>query len=96
MPDESGKLTSADIPIIDAFMQRHSPDMCLTCPVTGVRVPLSQWQFSDRLCMLPNSGKHQQMDEKRSTPVLSCTSPAGGMLFVSAVHIGLLIPVRVH
>lgn len=96
MPDESGKLTSADIPIIHAFMQRHSPDMCLTCPVTGTRVPLSQWQISDRLCMLPNSGQHLQMDARKTTPVLSCMSPAGGMLFVSAIYLGLVVPAKAH
>ena len=96
MPSETGQLTAADIPIIDAFLARVSPDRCLTCSITGARVPISQWQFSDRLCMLPNSGPHLQMDATSTTPVLSCTSPAGAMLFVNAIHMGLVLRVQAH
>jgi len=90
MPDESGKLTSADIPIINTFIRRVSPDNCLTCPVTGSRVEISQWTISDRLCMLPISGAHFQPDLTSTAPVLSCRSPAGGVVFLDAIHIGLL------
>lgn len=90
MPDESGKLTSADIPIIEAFMTRATSDGCLSCPVTGSRVPIAQWQISDRLCMLPISGQHFQADLTSTAPVLSCRSPAGGVVFLDAIYIGLL------
>ena len=90
MPDESGKLTSAAIPIIEAFLKRVSPDGCLTCPVTGGRVLVAHWQISDRLCMLPTSGAHFQADLTSTAPVLICRSPAGGVVFLDALHIGLL------
>ena len=90
MPDESGKLTSADIPIINDFFGRASPDGCLTCPVVGGRVPIAQWQISDRLRMLPTSGLHLKGDLANAAPVLSCRSPAGGVVFLDAVHIGLV------
>lgn len=90
IPDESGKLTSAAIPIIEAFMKRVTLDGCLTCPVTGGRVPIAQWQISDRLCMIPTSGANFQPDLRTSSPVLSCRSPAGGVVFLDALHMGLL------
>ena len=90
MPDQSGKLISADLPIINNFIRRVSPDDCLTCPVTGSRVQISQWQISDRLRMLPVSGQHFQADLTSTMPVLSCRSPAGGVVFLDAIQIGLL------
>lgn len=90
MSSEDGKLSPADIPIIEAFMSRATLDGCLTCPVTGDRIPISQWQISDRLCMLPTSGAHLQADLTSTAPVLTCRSPAGGVVFLDAVHVGLL------
>jgi hypothetical protein len=90
MPDESGRLTSADIPIINNFIRRVSPDNCLTCPVTGSRVQINEWQISDRLCMLPVSGQQFKADLNSTAPVLSCRSPAGGIVFLDAIYIGLL------
>ena len=96
MPDESGKLTSADIPIISAFMGGVTPDRCLTCPVTGSRIPISQWQISDRLCMLPTSGAHFQADLNSPAPVLTCRSPAGGVVLLDALYMGLLLRAVPH
>ena len=90
MPDVSGKLTPADVPIINEFFYRVAPDSCLTCPITGARIPITQWQISDRLCMLPTSGQHLQADLAKTAPVLSCRSPAGGVIFVDAIYMGLL------
>lgn len=90
MPDESGKLTSADIPIINDFLSHASPDNCLTCPITGGRVQIGLWQISDRLCMLPVSGQHFQADPTITAPVLCCRSPAGGVVFLDAIYMGLL------
>ena len=90
MPDESGRLTQADIPIINRFFARVSPDGCLTCPVTGGRVPIRQWEISDRLRMLPTSGLHLKGDVANAAPVLSCRSPAGGVVFLDALHVGLV------
>ena len=90
MADESGKLTSADIPIINNFIRHVSPDNCLTCPVTGGRVQIGQWQISDRLCMLPVSGSNLQADPTTTMPVLTCRSPAGGMVFLDAISMGLI------
>lgn len=90
MPSEDGKLTAADIPIINNFVRRTSPDNSLTCPVTGARIQISKWVISDRLCMLPVSGKHFQADLTSTAPVLSCRSPAGGVVFLDAIFIGLL------
>lgn len=96
MPDENGKLTPNDIPIINAFMVRSTPDNCLSCPVTGTRIPISQWQISDRLCMLPISGQYFQTDLISRVPVVSCRSPAGGIVFLDAVHVGLLKRAAAH
>ena len=96
MPDETGKLTSADIPIINDFIARVSRDSCLTCPVTGERVLIGQWQISERLCMLPVSGQHLQADPARTAPVLCCRSPAGGVVFLDAIYMGLLKPATAH
>lgn len=82
MSDESGELTSADAPIIEAFMKRVTSDNCLSCPVTGTRILLTQWQISDRLCMLPVSGQHFHADLTSTMPVLSCRSPAEGVVFL--------------
>ena len=90
MPDDNGKLTSADIPIINDFITRASPDNCLSCPVTGDRIPASEWMISDRLCMLPTSGVYFKADLVNSAPVLSCRSPAGGVVFLDALNMGLL------
>ena len=96
MPDLSGKLTAADVPIINDFIRRNSPDNSLTCPVTGSRVQISQWQISDRLCMLPVSGQQFQADLTSTAPVLSCRSPAGGVVFLDAIHMGLLKRAATH
>lgn len=90
MADEDGRLTSADIPIINDFMRRFSPDNCLTCPVAGIRIPVPQWQISDRLCMLPMSGQYFQADLTSTAPVLICRSPADGVVFLDAIYVGLL------
>ena len=90
MPDKDGKLTAADIPIINDFMRRVSPDSCITCPVTGVRIPMSQWHISDRLCMLPTSGQDLQPSLSATAPVLSCRSPAGGVVYLDAIFMGLI------
>ena len=90
MPNQSGKLTAADIPIINDLIRRVSPDNCLTCPVTGSRIQISLWKISDRLCMLPVSGQHLQADLTMTAPVLSCRSPAGGVVFLDAIYIGLI------
>ena len=96
MPDESGKLTSADIPIVQAFMASASPDNCLSCPVSGRRVPITEWQISDRLCMLPTSGPHLKANLADTAPVLTCRSPAGGVVFLDALHVGLLLRATAH
>lgn len=90
MPEQSGKLTSSDIPIINDFIRRVSPDNCLTCPVTGGRVEISKWTISDRLCMLPVSGPEFRADLTSTAPILSCRSPAGGVVFLDAIYMGLL------
>jgi hypothetical protein len=90
VPNESGKLTRADVPIINDFFSRVSSDNCLTCPITGARVPISNWEISERLCMLPTSGTHLKGDLTTTAPVLSCRSPAGGVVFIDAIHMGLL------
>lgn len=90
MPDESGKLLAADVPLINDFIARVSRDNCMTCPVTGERVSIGQWQISDRLCMLPVSGQHLQADPTMTAPMLCCRSPAGGVVFLDAVYMGLL------
>ena len=90
MPSKDGKLTSSDIPIINDFIRRNSPDNCLTCPVTGGRVEISRWTISDRLCMLPVSGPEFQADLTSTAPVLSCRSPAGDVVFLDAIYMGLL------
>ena len=96
MPDESGKLISADIPIIEAFMDRATSDGCLSCPVTGECVSILQWQISDRLCMLPTSGPHFKANLANTTPVLRCRSPAGGVVFLDAMNVGLLLRAVSH
>ena len=90
MPDSAGKLTSADIPKVQAYFNRNSLDGALTCPVTGQRVPIEKWRISDRLGMIPMSGAHLETDQYQRTPVLCCTSPAGGIVFLEAIAIGLL------
>lgn len=96
LPDEDGKLTEADLPAINAYFARHSPDRCLNCPVTGTRIPLAQWRISDRLCMIPVGGPHDRVGPHRRSPVVSCTSPAGGVVLIDAIVLGLLVAAPAH
>ena len=77
-------------------MKCVTPDNCLSCPVTGTRIPLTQGQVSEGLCMLPVSGQHFQSDLHSTVPVLSCQSPAGGVVFLDAILIGLLKQAVTH
>ncbi len=90
MVNESGKLTGGDLPILNSHFERHSQDGSLTCPVTGMRVPVAQWRMSERLCMVSMSGEGWTADSSRQTPLICCTSPAGGVLFLDAITVGLL------
>ena len=91
MPDSDGRLTDADVPIINTFFAKQCLDRCLTCPIIGARIPITQWQISDRLLMLQVSGRLNAPDTKQHSPMLCCTSPAGGVVLIDAIAAGILI-----
>jgi hypothetical protein len=62
----------------------------LACPVTGERVPITEWRISDRLSMVQKSGSHLKPDPRLHAPLVSCTSPVGGTVFLDAIALGLL------
>ena len=83
MPDQAGALTPADIDKLNHFLATTSPDEALTCPVTGERVPITEWNAPDRLVKLPSQDR-----DGPTYDALPLTSPAGGVLMLSALKIG--------
>lgn len=95
MPDESGRLNQADITQIDRFLGRLIPDKCLTCPITGERIPVTQWKITDRLCLVPLMGVGLALS-KDHIAMLHLTSPAGGVAMINAVAAGLVRVAQVN
>lgn len=89
MPNSSGLLNQADAKTLDAFLLRHNSDGCLSCPVTGARVPISKWKITNRLCLMPLMGVGLGVS-KNHAPMLQVVSPAGGVVLLDAVAIGLV------
>ena len=89
MPNESGELNQADIAQLDRFLGRQSPDKCMTCPVTGKRTPIVSWKITKRLCLLPTMGRELAVS-KDHVAMLQMTSPAGGVVLLNAVAVGLV------
>lgn len=77
MPD----LSPEQLDTLNAFLATHSPDGALTCPITGERVPIEQWNAPAAVVVLgPTEGGYA---------AVPLTSPAGGVLLVSVVKCGL-------
>jgi hypothetical protein len=95
MPNRSGILDQADAKLLDSFLRQHNPDQCLTCPVTGERTPIVRWKVTNRLCLVPLMGVELEVGENQS-PMLQITSPAGGIILLNAVTIGLVSVARVN
>lgn len=89
MPDSSGLLNQVDAKLIDVFLIRHNPDGRLSCPVTGARVPISSWKVTNRLCLAPLMGVGLGAS-KNHVAMLQVVSPAGGVVLLDAVAIGLV------
>ena len=95
MPNESGELNQADVAQLDRFLGRQSPDMCMTCPLTGERIPIVRWKITKRLCLMPTMGS-ELVASKDYVAMLQMTSPAGGVVLLNAVAIGLISVARVN
>lgn len=94
MSDQKVVLDQADAAILDRFLSRHNSDRCLTCPVTGVRVPIASWKITDRLCLVPLMGELGV--SKNHSPMLQITSPAGGVVLLDAITVGLVTVAKLN
>jgi hypothetical protein len=88
-------LDQADAAILDRFLIGHNSDGCLTCPVTGSRIPISKWNITNRLCLVPLMGD-ELTTSKNFAPMLRLTSPAGGVILLDAVAVGLVSVAKVN
>ena len=95
MTGQKTALDQADAAILDRFLSRHNPDQCLTCPVTGRRVPISNWRITDRLCLMPLMGDELAVS-KNHVPMLQITSPAGGVILLDAIAVGLVTVAKLN
>lgn len=82
MADADGTLAQGDIDKLNAFLGDHcGQDEALTCPVTGARVPIKDWNAPDRILRLPAA--------QGSYDAVALTSPAGGVILISVVKLDL-------
>lgn len=77
MPD----LSPDQLDTLNAFLATNSPDGALTCPVTGDRVPIEDWNAPAAIVVLGTA--------ESGYAAVPLTSPAGGVLLVSVVKSGL-------
>lgn len=95
MPDENGLLDRADAKILDEFFLRYNEDQCLSCPITGARVPIKDWLITNRLCLVPQMGIGLDVS-KNHAPMLQITSPAGGVILLNALAVGLVTVAKLN
>ena len=95
MPNENGELNQTDVAQLDRFLERQSPDMCMTCPITGERTSIVSWKITKRLCLMPTMGS-ELVASKDYVAMLQMTSPAGDVVLLNAVAVGLVSVARVN
>ena len=82
--DEPGALTPEQLDVLNDFLNANVADGALTCPVTGEQVPIAEWNAPDRVIVLPGQ------EGQTGYAALPLTSPAGGVVLLSAVKVGIL------
>ncbi len=88
-------LDQTDAAILDRFLKHHNPDQCLTCPITGKRLPIVSWRITNRLCLVPLMGEEGGAG-KNYSPMLQLVSPAGGVILIDAVAARLVTVAKMN
>lgn len=83
MPDQPYSLSPQQLDTLNAFLNANTSDGALTCPLTGERVPITEWNAPARVLMLGGN-------DGEPYAAVPLTSPAGGVILLSAVKSGLL------